>query len=577
MRGGEFLINDLSPREAVAPEDITDDHKMVRETLRKFIAGKIVPNIARMEKDHDWQLTRSLIKELGDLGILSIDFPEDEGGLGRDKLMALVVAEALTAYESFAVSVGAHIGIGTWPLKLFGTALQKEKYLSKLLNGELVAAYALTEPQTGSDALNLRTTATLAPDGEAYILNGAKMWISNAGFADIFTVYAKIPGSGGSEIAAFLVERRWPGVEVGKDEPKTGLWGSSTCALSFTDVRVPKENLLGTPGKGHKIAFNVLNLGRFKLAAGCVGTLRVTLDEALAYAKERQAFGKPIASFGAIREKLANMAIRLFVGESTVYRLANDLGAIEQAAKSPSELIQSVEEYSAECALLKVLLSEMAYASCDDEVQIFGGYGFSREYPADRRLRDSRVNRIFEGTNEINAMLAVEAILKLAMKGQLPLLQAFGELTTDEINTDLLPNYVPQEYKPLYKLLCTVKRSSIFLLGSATQKYMLGLRDEQGILLRLSKLLESIYSMESTFVRLLKLPENDREYADAVVRAYFACKLEEIKQVSYEIASAVFDKDDDLGPRKKLSDWLAHTPVNVIGLKRKIAEIILNS
>src|SRR2546426_1121102 len=431
--GGSFLLEERRPDEVFTPEDFTEQHQLIAQTTEEFAVNEIVPNIEKMEHK-DFSITRDLLKKAGDLGLSSVEIPEAYGGLEMDKVTAAVIADHIAKYAGFATTWGGHTGIGTLPIVYFGTEEQKKKYLPRLAAGEIVGAYALSEASSGSDALNCRARAELSSDGKHYILNGEKMWITNAGFADLFTVFAKIDGE---KFSAFLIERNFPGFSVGAEEHKMGIRGSSTCPLILNDCKVPVENLLGEVGKGHVIAFNILNVGRYKLGAGCVGGARNVLQSAIEYARQRKAFGKSIADFGLIREKLATMAVGVFAGEAMIYRTVGMIDAalseIDSSAPDASrEIRKAIEEYAVECSIAKVWCSEMLDRTVDEVVQIYGGYGFVEEYPAERAYRDSRVNRIFEGTNEINRMIITGFLLKRAMTGQLPLMPAIKRIM-DEV------------------------------------------------------------------------------------------------------------------------------------------------
>src|SRR6202790_3082629 len=433
ISGGSFLLESRQPEEVFTPEDFTDQHRMIGQTAEEFAVNEIVPNVEKIEHK-DFSVSRDLLKKAGDLGLSGVEVPEAYGGLELDKVTAAVIADHIAQYAGFATTWGAHSGIGMLPLVYFGTEEQKKKYLPRLAAGEIVGAYALSEASSGSDALNCRARATLAPDGKHYLLNGEKMWITNAGFADLFTVFAKIDGE---KFTAFLVEKTFPGFSIGTEEHKMGIRGSSTCPVILNDCQVPVENLLGEIGKGHVIAFNILNIGRFKLGAMCVGGARVSLQNAVAYAKQRKAFGKTIGDFGLVREKIANMATLIYVGESLVYRTVGMMDALLSEIDSASpdaakERRKAIEEYAVECSILKVWGSEMIDYVVDETVQIYAGYGFVEEYPAERAYRDARINRIFEGTNEINRLIITGFLLKRAMSGQLPLMPAIKKLM-DEV------------------------------------------------------------------------------------------------------------------------------------------------
>src|ERR1700693_1235670 len=433
ISGGSFLLESRRTDEVFTPEDFTEQQRLIGQTAQEFTVNEILPNVEKMEHK-DFSVSRDLLKKAGDLGLSGVEVPEAYGGLELDKVTAAVIADHIAQYAGFATTWGAHSGIGLLPIVYFGTEEQKQKYLPKLAAGEIVGAYALSESSSGSDALNCRTRAQLSPDGKHYILNGEKMWITNAGFADLFTVFAKIDGE---KFTAFLVEKTFSGFSVGAEEHKMGIRGSSTCPIILNDCKVPVENLLGDMGKGHVIAFNILNVGRFKLGAMCVGGARVSLESAVAYAKQRKAFGKTIADFGLVREKIANMAALIFVGESLVYRTVGmmdvALAEVDKAgADAAKDTRKAIEEYAVECSIIKVWGSEMIDYVVDETVQIYGGYGFVEEYPAERAYRDARINRIFEGTNEINRLIITGFLLKRAMTGQLPLMPAIKKLM-DEV------------------------------------------------------------------------------------------------------------------------------------------------
>src|ERR1700729_2863574 len=433
VSGGSFLLESRRPEEVFTPEDFTEQHQLIGQTAEEFAVNEILPNAEKIEHK-DFSISRELLKKAGELGLSGVEIPEAYGGLEMDKVTAAVIADHVAKYAGFAATWGGHTGIGTLPIVYFGTEEQKKKYLPRLASGELVGAYALSEASSGSDALNCRARAQISSDGKHYLLNGEKMWITNAGFADLFTVFAKVNGE---KFSAFLVERNFPGFSVGAEEHKMGIRGSSTCPIILNDCKVPVENLLGEIGKGATIAFNILNIGRFKLGAMCVGGARVSVESAVSYAKQRKAFGKVIGDFGLVREKIANMATLIYVGESLVFRTVGmmDVLLLEIDKASPDvakETRKAIEEYAVECSILKVWGSEMIDYVVDETMQIYAGYGFVEEYPAERAYRDARINRIFEGTNEINRLIITGFLLKRAKSGQLPLMPAIKKLM-DEV------------------------------------------------------------------------------------------------------------------------------------------------
>src|SRR5690348_6353544 len=485
IAGGSFLIEDRQPNEVFTPEDFTDEHRQIAQTTEEFAHNEILPNTDKIEHK-DYSVSRDLIKKASQLGLTSVDIPEEYGGMEMDKVTSAIIADYIAKSGSFSVTWGAHVGIGTLPIVYLGTPEQKKKYLPKLASGDWVGAYALSESSSGSDALNCRSRADLSPDGKHYVLNGEKMWITNAAFADLYVIFAKV---GGEKFSAFIVERTFPGFSVGTEEKKLGIRGSSTCPLILNDCKVPLENLLGEVGKGHIIAFNILNIGRFKLGAACVGGARTSLLSAISYARQRKAFGKTLADFGLIREKLADIAIGIYVGESLAYRTVGMIDEAlrdidKQSAEASTQIRKGIEEYAVECSILKVWGSEMLDRVVDHVVQIYGGYGFVEEYPAERAYRDSRINRIFEGTNEINRLIITGWLMKRAASGQLPLLGAIKKLMAEVMEP---PSFDGDDESddPLATeaaLLANLKKLALFCSGAATQKYMQALQEQQEIM-----------------------------------------------------------------------------------------------
>ncbi len=528
LKGGEYLIKEMSCADVFTPEEFTDEQKQIAETTEQFIQNEIVPNIDEIEKQN-FELVIEGMRKCGELGLLMMDSPEEYGGLELDKATSMLVGEKIACGGSFSVAYAAHSGIGTLPLIYYGTPAQKEKYLEKITSGEWCAAYCLTEPGSGSDALGAQASAVLSEDGKHYILNGTKQFITNGGFAQLYTVFAKIDKQ---HFTAFLVERDFEGLIVGNEEKKMGIKGSSTTQIILENCKVPVENLLGEIGKGHKIAFNVLNVGRFKLGAGVTGAAKMAMVDGIKYANERKQFNRAISSFGAIQEKIANMTADIYASESLVYRLAGlldtKLATIDKGVGNYyEEYLKGIEEYAPECAIAKVFCSEVLAMTVDEVVQIHGGYGFVSDYPAERYYRDERINRIFEGTNEINRMLIPGMILRKAMKGELPLqteaMKAFEALMTpsfEELDTTVA-------FAAEKALLKNLKTLFLILAGAGVQKYMDKLADEQEILMAAADLAIQIFALESAVLRAEKVQPgaSDRKkdlYAAAVKVFAFA-------------------------------------------------------
>src|SRR6204780_2505527 len=525
--GGSFLLETGRTDEVFTPEDFTEQHHMIGQTTEEFAVNEIVPNVEKIEHK-DFSISRDLLKKAGELGLSGVEVPEAYGGLEMDKVTAAVIADHIAKYAGFATTWGAHSGIGMLPIVYFGTEQQKEKYLPRLAAGEIVGAYALSEASSGSDAMNCRARAELTPDGKHYVLNGEKMWITNAGFADLFTVFAKINGE---KFSAFLVERDFPGFSVGAEEHKLGIRGSSTCPIILNDCKVPAENLLGEIGKGATIAFNILNIGRFKLGAMCIGGGRVSLEHAIAYAKQRKAFNKVIADFGLVREKIANMATLIYVGESLVYRtvgmMDSALSEVEKTgADAAKQTLKAIEEYAVECSIIKVWGSEMIDYIVDETLQIYAGYGFVEEYPAERAYRDARINRIFEGTNEINRLIITGFLLKRAMSGQLPLMPAIKKLMDEVLSGPSMSEELEGVLADERKLVASAKKLGLFVAGAATQKYMQAIQDQQEVMGAIADIVIETYAMESAVLRAQKIAENKGESAAslpiAMTRVYLS-------------------------------------------------------
>jgi alkylation response protein AidB-like acyl-CoA dehydrogenase len=580
--GGSFLLEERQTADVFTPEDFSEQHQMIGQTAEEFAVNEILPQAEKIEHK-DYSVSRDLLKKAGDLGLSGVEIPEAYGGLEMDKVTAAIIADHIAKYAGFATTWGAHSGIGLLPIVYFGTEEQKKKYLPRLAAGEIVGAYALSEATSGSDALNCRARAVLSPDGKHYILNGEKMWITNAGFADLFTVFAKIDGE---KFSAFLVERTFPGFSVGGEEHKMGIRGSSTCPIILNDCKVPVENLLGDIGKGHIIAFNILNIGRFKLGAMCVGGARVSLESAVAYAKQRKAFGKTIGDFGLVREKIANMATLIYVGESLVYRTVGMMDTLLSEIDSASpeaakERRKAIEEYAVECSILKVWGSEMIDYVVDETVQIFAGYGFVEEYPAERAYRDARINRIFEGTNEINRLIITGFLLKRAMSGQLPLMPAIKKLMDEVLSGPSLGEEIEGPLAEERKLVGQAKKLGLFVSGAATQKYMQTIQDQQEVMGAIADMTIEIYAMESAVLRAQKMVEGVSSSKNgeasvalpiAMTRVYLTQALEKVEAAARKVIADVAEGDmlrTQLAIVRRLSK---HEPFNTIALRQQIAE-----
>ena len=580
ISGGSFLLETRSTDEVFTPEDFTEQHQLIGQTAEEFALNEILPNAEKIEHK-DFSVTRDLLKKAGELGLSSVEIPEAYGGMENDKVTAAIIADHIAKYAGFATTWGGHTGIGTLPIVYFGTEEQKKKYLPRLAAGEIVGAYALSEASSGSDALNCRTRATLSADGKHYILNGEKMWITNAGFADLFTVFAKIDGE---KFTAFLVERAFPGFSVGAEEHKMGIRGSSTCPIILNDCQVPVENLLGESGKGHVIAFNILNVGRFKLGAMCVGGARLALENATGYAKQRKAFNKVIADFGLVREKLANMATLLFVGESLVYRtvalMDEALNEVDKSAPDAAkQTLKAIEEYAVECSILKVWGSEMIDYVVDETVQIYGGYGFVEEYPAERVYRDARINRIFEGTNEINRLIITGFLLKRAMSGQLPLMPAIKKLMDEVLSGPSNGDEIEGPLAEERKLVAQAKKLGLFVAGAATQKYMQAIQDQQEIMGAIADITIETYAMESAVLRAQKIAEAKGESAAALpvamARVYLTQAFEKVESAARKVISAVAEGDMLRTQLAILRRLAKYEPFNTIGLRQQIAQKVI--
>ncbi|BCJ86594.1 acyl-CoA dehydrogenase family protein [Effusibacillus dendaii] len=575
VKGGSFILEQVNANDVFTPEDFNDEQKMIAKTTADFIEGEVVPHFEELES-LNIDLTVKLLKKAGELGLLGADVPEEYDGLGLDKVSSALISEYFTRGGSFALSHGAHIGIGSLPIVYFGTKEQKAKYLPKLATGEWLAAYALTEPGSGSDALGAKTTAKLSEDGKYYILNGTKQFITNAGFANVFVVYAKIDGE---KFSAFIVERDFPGVSTGPEEKKMGIKGSSTRPLILEDAKVPVENLLGEEGKGHLIAFNILNIGRYKLGIGCTGTSKRALQVSAQYANERKQFGRPISSFTLIGEKLADMNTKIYALESLIYRIVglyNDIFAdFEDPNDKGRTAANLIAEYAIECSISKVFGSEVLGFVADEGVQIHGGYGFIQEYEIEGIYRSSRINRIFEGTNEINRLLIPGTLLRKALKGELPLMEATQKLQAELMNlTPQSPDGTPLGNE---KLLIEQARKAFLMVGGlAVQKYQQKLDNEQEILANLADMLIEFYAMQSAVLRAEKaLAKGNAGLKVTLAKLYANQAFERIEDLGRETLAAMAEGD---ALRMQLSIFKKLTrvePINTIALKREVAAKVI--
>jgi alkylation response protein AidB-like acyl-CoA dehydrogenase len=580
--GGSFLLETRTPAEVFTPEDLNEEQRQIAATAAQFAREEILPEAEAIEAKEPG-VVRELLRKAAELGFTSVDIPEEYGGMGMDKITSTLITDHLSVLASFSTAMGAQVGIGTLPLVWYGTEEQKRRYLPRLASGELVAAYALSEASSGSDAMNIRTRAQLSADGSHYVLNGEKMWITNGGIADLYTVFAKIaePATGGEQFSAFLIERTTPGLSVGAEEHKMGIRGSSTCPLVLSNCQVPAANLLGEPGKGHHIAFNVLNIGRLKLAVACIGGARHALGHAIRYAKERVAFGKPIAEFGLIQRKIANCAAQIYAAESMAYRTVGMIDAALaqlEPGHSPRDTQRRIEEYAVECSILKVYGSEMVSLVADELVQTMGGYGFVEEYPAERIYRDARINRIFEGTNEINRLIITGWLMKRAMSGQLPLMAAIKKLM-DEVTQPPSLDSGPDGAEPLSReaeLLGAAKKIALFAAGVASQRFLMALQEQQEVMADLADIIIEVYALESGLLRARKMGLTAPSGAAAKTAANLTSLLGDEAITHSEQAArrvlAACAEGDALRTQLALLRRLAKfTPADSVGLSRAVA------
>jgi alkylation response protein AidB-like acyl-CoA dehydrogenase len=577
-KGGSFLLETAQPSDVFTPADLTDDQKLIGQTAEEFVLKEVLP-LAKDLENKKPGLMPQLVKKGGEVGLMGGGVPEEYGGAGLDKIATTVLTEKLSIYGGFAVTHGAHAGIGTLPIVYFGTEEQKKKYLPKLATGEWIGAYCLSEPQAGSDAQNSLTRAELNPEGTHYILNGQKMWITNGGFADVYVVFAKVNGE---KFTAFIVERTLPGFKPGNEEHKMGIHGSSTTPIFLENCKVPKENLLHEIGRGHIVAFNILNAGRFTLGASCVGGSKHVLMTSAKYCKERKAFGKQIGDFGMMKEKLAEMAIQIFAVESMVYRSSGNIEAAMAAASGSGDKIQNtmkvLEEYAIESSIAKVYGSEMLDYVVDEGVQIFGGYGFHEEYPVCRAYRDSRVNRIFEGTNEINRMLIIQMLMKRAMGGQLPLIPAAMKLA-DEILAGPSFEEAPEGVlADEARVVANCKKIFLQAAGGAVQKFREKLADEQELIGALSNVVMEIYAMESCLLRAQKAAaargESSTQTMIDAARIFISDAAERVEHEAKRAIAAVNEGDMLTTQMAVLKRFAKRAPVDTIALRRRVATAV---
>jgi alkylation response protein AidB-like acyl-CoA dehydrogenase len=577
-RGGSFLIEDRSVDEVFTPEDFSEEQRMIGQTAADFVESEMVPRLPEILANK-YEATRELLKKAGDLGLLGIEIPEEYGGLGLDKVSATLVAEKASRDGSFAVSFMGHTGIGTLPVAYFGTPEQKKKYLPKFASGEWISSYSLSEASSASDAMNAKAKAVLSPDGKSWILNGEKMWLTNAGFADVYITFAKVDGE---HFTAFIIDKGSPGVSLGAEEKKTGIKGSSTRPLILQDAVIPKENLLGEIGKGHKIAFNILNVGRFKLGAGVTGGAKLAIGSAVGYAKGRTAFEHPITDFGLVRHKIGEMSILAYVSESVVYRTAGliDRNLAGVGIHDSATALKRIEEYDVECSMVKVWCSEMLDYVVDEAVQIYGGAGFVEDYPAERYWRDARVNRIFEGTNEINRLLIPGRLIRRAMKGELPVFQKAMALM-DEVTAG--PSFGEPDEGFLAaeaRMARGAKKVALMCLGLAVQKYAQDLTDHQEILGHFADIAMQTYALESVVLRTQKralaVGEERTRLQEAAARCFAQDALDAIEVSARRLLAAVEEGDMLRTVLAALKRFTKRETLNTVALREEIARAAID-
>ena len=578
LKGGEFLIAEQTTVEVFTPEDLNEEQRMIGDTTREFVDNEVRPNLEAMEK-HAWEVARELVKKGGDLGLLGATIPEEYGGLGLDQTTGVVIAEMMGRAGGFGTTFGAQTSIGLLPILYFGSEELKKTWIPKIVSGEVVTAYCLTESGSGSDALGAKTTARLTEDGH-YVLSGEKMFISNGSFADVYIVFAKVDGEK-EKFSAFVVERS-ENCRPGAEEHKMGIKSSSTTPLILSDCKIPATNLIGNVGDGAKIAFNILNVGRFKLGASVTGGCKLAISESVKYANERKQFGKPISSFGAIKHKLAEMAIRTWVAESITYRTVGMIDALIGDGADNAKKLQSIEEYAVESSINKVACSEALDYVVDEMVQIYGGYGYSADYPAEKAYRDSRINRIFEGTNEINRMLIPGQLLKRAMKGKIGLLQAAKALQDEILNPQMSFDEDTSLLSAETTLAQNAKKIALMVLGTAAQKYMMSLQEQQEVLLNCADIIMEAYQMEASILRAKKVAEKDGEESAAriidIAAVFCNDAIQRIEMKARNTLAAVAEGDEGRTLLVALKRFTKNnSPINTIAARQRIAEELIRA
>ncbi len=576
-KGGMFLLEEFTASDVFTPEDFTPEQEQIAEMTRQFADDKILTQVSAIESK-DFAVSRKLMSELGELGLLGVDVPEEYGGLDLDKVTSTIIVQNICVMGSFAVTFNAHTCIGTLPLAWYGTPEQKAKYLSKLASGEWIAAYALSESSAGSDAMNIRTRATLSDDGQHYLLNGEKMWISNAGFADLFTIFAKINGE---KFSAFLVPAGTPGLTIGSEEHKLGIRGSSTCPLILNDCKVPVENLLGTAGKGHLIAFNILNVGRYKLGANMIGSAKQALRDGIRYAKDRVGFGKSIVQFGLVKEKIADSAAAIFAIESSVYRVvgAIDAAIAELDKASPTyfqDLQKRNEEFAAECSILKFTGSELGERVVDQMLQLHGGYGYVEEFPAERQYRDVRINKIFEGTNEINRIITASWVLKRAQAGALPLASAVQAIHDEVTSGSASTKTFTGPLGPEKSLIANAKKIALFCTGLATEKFAEDLPEQQEVVGAIAEMMAEVLLMESVVLRAEKMSAT-KPLGMSLAKYYTARSFRTLESSMERVLGAVAEGEELARKMTVVRAWCGHEPANTVALGREIAAAMIEA